>query len=109
MWEMFCTRGGDLVIEFRDVLGSAAGATAQWTAYYRFSATGKKVVNRISADFIIENGKIVSHTDHFSFYRWAGQALGIKGLLLGWTPLVKNKVQKMAMNNLSRFIKQSGK
>jgi hypothetical protein len=36
-------------------------------------------------------------------WRWSQQALGMKGLLLGWTPLVRNKVQKSAAESLTRF------
>lgn len=108
MWEMLCKAGKDLRIEFINVKAENNSGSAQWTAYYTFSATGKKVVNKIKADFIFENGKIVKHTDDFSFYKWAKQSLGKTGLVLGWTPLVKNKVRKQAMKNLEVFMQKNG-
>ncbi len=64
----------------------------------------RKVNNRISAKFTIENGKIIRHQDHFSFYTWAKQALGLFGLLFGWTGYVKNQVQKKGMESLERYL-----
>lgn len=104
MWEMLIKSGKDMRIDFYNVKGNATGGTAQWDAYYTFSATGKKVVNRITANFAIENGKIVKHTDSFSFYNWARQALGIPGMLLGWTSFVKNKIRAKAKKNLEIFM-----
>ncbi len=104
MWEMLCIRGKDLTLEYRNVTASEKSGTAEWTAHYTFSSTGKKVVNHVKASFLFENGKIVKHTDTFSFYTWATQALGITGLLLGWMPSVKKKVRETAMKNLEKFM-----
>ena len=104
MWEMLIKSGKDMRIEFYNVKGNATGGTAQWDAYYTFSATGKKVVNRITAHFVIENGKIVKHTDSFSFHNWARQALGIPGLLFGWSSFIKNKISERAKKNLETFL-----
>ena len=54
-------------------------------ANYTFSATGRKVVNRIDAVFEVRDGKFVAHYDSFSFHKWAAQALGGVGSALGWT------------------------
>jgi ketosteroid isomerase-like protein len=104
MWEMLCLRGKDLELEFKNVNADEKTGSAEWIATYTFSKSGRKVENRIKVDFIFENGKIAKHSDHFSFYRWSRQALGISGLLLGWTPFLKNKVRKTAMKNLNDFI-----
>ncbi|MFN3940158.1 MAG: nuclear transport factor 2 family protein [Chitinophagales bacterium] len=109
MWEMFCIRGKDMIIQFRNIAATDTGGTATWIAQYTFSATGRKVVNVIQAEFEIHNGKIVTHTDRFSFYKWARQALGIKGFLLGSTHFLQSKVQKTAMHNLERFIESRNK
>jgi hypothetical protein len=105
MWEMFCTRGKDLQIGFSVIDTGPLKVNAQWVATYTFSKTNKKVVNRIHAEFVFENDLIVRHTDDFNFYRWASQALGLPGILLGWTPFLKNKVRKSALKNLQAFIK----
>jgi hypothetical protein len=54
------------------------------------------VINKIKANFVFENGKIKEHKDSFDFYKWAKQALGFKGLLLGWTSFLHNKVKQQA-------------
>ena len=104
---MLLTRGKDLTLEFKDVWSDGNKAGATWIATYTFSATGRKVTNQIKATFEIEQGKIIKHTDAFSFYKWARQALGMPGLLLGWSPALKNKIQQTAKNNLQEFIKLS--
>ncbi|MBI3521006.1 MAG: nuclear transport factor 2 family protein [Bacteroidetes bacterium] len=104
MWEMLIKSGKDMVIEFSNVNASEQTASAEWVAYYTFSRTGNKVINRIKAQFWIENGKIVKHIDFFDFYTWAKQSLGLTGLLLGWTPFLKNKITATAMGNLKAFM-----
>ncbi len=106
MWEMFCVKSKDLKIEFRNIKADETTGSGEWTATYLFSSTGKKVVNNITANFFFENEKILKHTDSFNFYKWAKQALGLTGVLLGWTPLVKNKVQQKGMKALNDFMKE---
>lgn len=103
MWEMLCS-SNSAQIEFDSVKADDRTGSANWTAHYTFSATGKKVVNNIHASFVFENGKIVQHKDRFSFYKWASQALGTPGVLLGWTPLIRNKVRETAAKNLKAFM-----
>ena len=104
MWEMLCKNGKDLKLAFGNISETATGASAGWTASYLFSRTGKMVVNNVKAEFEIENGKIIRHTDTFDFYVWAKQAFGLTGFLLGGTPYFKNKVQKTARENLAAFM-----
>lgn len=104
MWEMFCVKSKDLIVEFRNISANETKGRAEWTAVYTFSATGREVVNNISSYFTFRDGRIVRHTDYFDFYKWSKQALGLKGTLLGWTPIVKNEVQKAGMKSLNEFI-----
>ena len=104
MWQMLIVKGKDLRLEFNVVSSTDHIVKAHWAAYYTFSATGKKVVNRIDATFEITNGKIVNHTDNFNFYIWAKQALGLTGVLLGWTSFLHKKVSAQAMKNLRNFM-----
>jgi len=106
MWEMLCKNARDFSLEFKNVSADDTKGSADWVATYIFSGTGNKVVNRVSAEFVFRDGKILKHTDTFSFYAWAKQALGGKGALLGWTPLVKNKVRGTAMKNLENFMQK---
>jgi ketosteroid isomerase-like protein len=104
MWAMLIRAGKDMRLEFKNIKASESGATAEWEAWYTFSKTGNKVHNQIRASFLIEDGKIVNHTDQFNFYAWARQALGLTGLLLGWTTFMKNKISTTAMKNLEDFM-----
>ncbi len=104
MWEMLCKNGKDLRIDFEILQAEGDTVQASWTAHYTFSRTGNKVVNRIKASFVITDGKILQHRDYFSFYQWAKQALGISGLLLGWTNFMRNKVRTTARASLNAFM-----
>lgn len=108
MWEMLISGSKDMKVTFRDVLADEHHGKAHWDAEYTFSATGRKVINRIDARFILKDGKILEHTDHFNFHTWSRQALGITGLLLGWTSFLKHKVQKQASEKLAAYIKKTG-
>ena len=107
MWAMLLKGGKDMRIEFKNIITDETGTHAEWNAWYTFSATRNRVHNRINASFIIENDKIIKHTDHFSFYKWAKQALGFTGLLLGWTSFIKNKIKTKARKNLEAFMASS--
>ena len=104
MWRMLCERGKDLQVEFRDVSANDEIGDARWEAWYTFSTTGRKVHNIIDAEFGFRAGKIARHRDSFSFYRWARQALGMPGLLLGWSGLVKKKVRIQAARSLDSYM-----
>jgi hypothetical protein len=64
------------------------------------------VTNDVRARFRFESGLIAEHDDAFSFHAWSRQALGMPGLLLGWTPLLRASVRRRARSSLDRF--QSG-
>lgn len=102
MWRMLLKTPG-IKITASNIKANDQTGSADWVAEYTFSLTGKKVINKVHADFIFSNGKITKHTDHFSFWKWASQAFGIKGFLLGWTPLMKNKVREQALARLGKF------
>lgn len=107
MWQMLITRANDLDVSFSNVEADEHTGSADWEATYTFSATGNKVINKIKANFVFENGKIKEHKDNFDFHTWAKQALGIKGLLLGWTSFLHNKVKQNAKSNLSKFMSKN--
>lgn len=108
MWEMLLKKGKDLRIEFGNIEANDKTGIAHWDAYYTFSATGKKVVNRIDAKFEFQDGKIKKHVDRFNFYAWAKQAFGTIGLLIGWTGFFRKKIAIQAMKNLNAFKEQHG-
>lgn len=103
MWHMLCERGKDLQISYRDVAATQNSGQAHWDADYTFS-TGRKVRNRVDARFTFADGLIVRHKDIFDLWRWTRMALGFSGLLMGWTPMVQNKVRETAVASLGKFI-----
>ena len=112
MWEMLCKNAKDFSLTFSNIqLLDEEYATCNWVATYTFSKTGRRVVNNIKAFMKLRDGKIIEHSDGFKLSRWAAQALGFKGVLLGWTGFMKRKIQQNARRNLITFIekKNSGK
>jgi len=108
MWRMLCERGKDLEIESSGIITNATNGSAHWEAHYTFSATGRHVHNVIDASFGFEGGRIVRHTDRFDLYRWTRQALGLKGILLGWSRPVQNAVRAQAARGLAAFMEKNG-
>ena len=106
MWHMLSIGAKDLELKFDSVQGNDFEASCNWTAIYTFSLTKKKVVNIIHAEFELKNGQISRHNDYFSFYRWAKQAFGITGILLGWSPYMQRKVRAASRKRLDVFISQ---
>ena len=100
---MLVERGQDLQVTFRDVSATAEEGHAHWEANYPLS-TGRQVHNIIEAKLILRDGLIVEHHDSFDLWRWTRMGLGLTGHLLGWTPIVQNKVRKTAMISLNKFI-----
>ena len=103
MWRMLCARGRDLAIEASNIAADATSGHAHWVARYTYSATGRRVVNRIDAEFLFRDGLIHRHRDRFDLYRWLRQALGVKGAALGWLPPVKRATQVQAAKSLAAW------
>jgi ketosteroid isomerase-like protein len=103
MWRMLLARATDLKVTLDHATADDQGGQAQWTATYTFTRTGRPVVNVISAMFAFRDGKIVRHYDSFPFWRWAAQALGPVGSLLGWFAPLKWSVRKQAAKGLEQF------
>jgi ketosteroid isomerase-like protein len=107
MWRMLTGQARDLRVELGPHAADQATRTgsADWTARYTFTQTGRPVVNRVHATFRFDaDGRMTEHDDAFSFHAWARQALGVQGLLLGWTPVLRAAVRRRARGNLERFM-----
>lgn len=103
MWQMLTARSADLTVELTSSEADDSVGSAHWVAHYTFAQTGRKVVNDVRSTFRFENGLIAEQTDEFSFHRWAGQALGLSGKLLGGTPIIRNAVRGKARAGLAAF------
>ena len=112
MWHMLCdatrAKGADVwQLSYRDLSADAQTGQAHWEADYRFSATGRRVHNVIDGVFAFNaQGLITRHRDRFDFWAWSRQALGVPGLLLGWTPFLRNKVKAQATASLKKYLAQ---
>ena len=107
MWRMLCAKAKDFELSFDQVKADETHGSACWQATYTFSKTGRKVHNVIFAEFQFSEGKIIRHSDHFSFWRWSTMALGPVGILLGWSGYLRRKVQLQALQGLKSFLKRN--
>ena len=108
MWQMLCTRATDFILTYGKIkLIDDEYASCEWVATYLFSASKRKIINKITAHVRIVDGKIIEHTDQFNLYRWARQAFGFSGILLGWTSWMQNKIRHNARASLKNFIKNN--
>ncbi len=107
MWRMLCEsqKGKNFIVDASDIVCSDDTGTAHWEAHYSFSKTGRKVHNIIEAKFEFKDGKIINHIDRFDLHKWAKQAIGFKGVLLGGTNFFKNKLQSQTHHFLTKFEK----
>lgn len=108
MWRMLCERGKDLRLAYNDIRADEQQGAATWDARYTFSQTRRPVHNHVRARFTFQDGLIRTHHDEFSFWRWARQALGPVGWLLGWSEFLQSKVRKSAAEGLAAYRPQLG-
>jgi ketosteroid isomerase-like protein len=104
MWKMLCSRATDLRVEARDIAADDSQGSAHWEAWYTFTRTGRPVHNVIDATFRFRDGRIATHNDAFDLWRWAGQALGPSGKLLGWSPIIQGAVRRQARDALAKYM-----
>ncbi|WP_424961878.1 nuclear transport factor 2 family protein [Ekhidna sp.] len=106
MWEMLIKRSkGNLEIDYHTVIGDDKMAQCIWEADYEFSKTGNPVHNIIHATMEFKDGLIIRHTDEFDFWRWSKMALGLTGVLMGWSPYLKSRIRKVARLSLDKYLK----
>lgn len=108
MWRMLIAsqKNKQFTINFQDVFYENELGKATWEAHYKFSKTNRPVHNTIHAEFKFKDGLIIEHKDVFNLYRWAKQALGFKGYLLGGTNFFKERLQKSTSNMLDKYEKK---
>ena len=107
MWRMLCEsqKGKEFIVTSSSITADNSKGSAHWEAKYNFSKTGRKVHNKIDAEFEFKDGLIIKHTDLFNLHNWAKQALGFKGLLLGGTSFFKKKLNAQTKSLLEKFEK----
>lgn len=109
MWRMLCEsqKGKDFRIEFSGIEYANNLGKAHWEAHYTFARSGRKVHNRIDAEFRFKDGKIIEHIDHFDLYKWSRQAMGFTGYLIGWSSYFRKKLNKQTNKLLSNWEEKS--
>ena len=108
MWHMLAENARDFSLEVNGIIADDRKGSAHWEARYTFSNTGRRVHNKIDAQFEFKDGLIHRHTDTFDFWRWSRMALGATGLLLGWGGMLQNKVRANALHGLNKFMEAKG-
>jgi ketosteroid isomerase-like protein len=106
MWRMLMSGKNNTVVTFGDISSDEDTVVAKWSATYTFSQTGKSVVNNVCAKFVLDGEKIVAHHDNFNLHKWAKQALGFKGWLMGGTGFFQKQLNKSTNNMLTSFEKR---
>lgn len=103
MWRMLTARSADLRVELASCTADDTTGSARWVARYTFAQTGRPVANDVRSTFRFRDGLVVEQHDDFPFWTWSRQALGTRGALLGWTPVLRSKVQATARRSLEAF------
>lgn len=107
MWALLCEAIDRQALQkwqmdVSDVEATAKRGRARWEPRYRIRASGRYVHSVIHATFTFDKeGRILSHEEHFSFWRWSHQALGLRGMLLGWSPLLRMKMRAALNQSLA--------
>lgn len=104
MWRMLTGRSPDLTVDLVACSADGDRGEADWVARYTFGPGKRLVTNRVHSTFRFADGLIAEQRDSFDFHRWARQALGLPGLLLGWTPLLRARVRRTARAGLDAFL-----
>jgi len=108
MWEMLCQNANELQIQLISADASGNQGVAEWHADYVFGKTNRAVKNIIHAKFEFADGKIIKHVDSFNLRKWAGQAMGIKGKILGGTRFFRERLQEQINLMLKKYMGQKG-
>lgn len=104
MWTMLCSSSKDLVIEFEILSSNEGEVKTKWQAYYSFGKKKRKVHNVIVSTIEVKGAKIYRHIDEFNLHKWAKQAMGVSGYLLGGTSFFKKSLNKKTKSRLLRFM-----
>jgi ketosteroid isomerase-like protein len=104
MWRMLLSGNkSNLQVTYSNIQTNGDSGSAQWIARYEFGPSGKKIVNEIASGFEFKDGLIIRHHDHFDLYRWARQAFGLMGFVIGWTTFFRKNLQRRTGELLERY------
>jgi len=104
MWKMLCQNARNFSLVVKEIQADQEKGACRFTASYTFSKTGRNVVNSMTSHFEFKEGKILKQRDVFNLWKWARQAFGWVGLLLGWLPFFQQKIRREARKRLDKFM-----
>lgn len=85
MWRMLLSRSKDIKITFDNVKADDKTGPANWRAEYVYSQTGRKVINKISAQFEFQNEK--SSNTQTGLIFGDGRSKRLAGKVIFWVGL----------------------
>ena len=105
MWRMLVEsqKGKKFTVTAKDIVCDGQTGSATWEAHYNFGSSARPVHNIIHAKFKVQDSKIISHLDEFYVHRWATQAMGFSGRMIGWTSFFRSKLIKQTNSLLDRY------
>lgn len=99
MWTGLLRRAKEFSVSYTIAQAGSGKGVVEWTARYLFAGKNP-VVNVILSELTLEGGKITRQKDTFDFPRWAAQALGTPGKLLGRFGWFQRSVARKARRGL---------
>ncbi len=99
MWTSLLGRARNFLVSYSVTQAGADVGDVQWTARYLFGGR-RPVVNVIHSELRFVDGLIVEQRDRFDFRRWAAQALGAPGKLLGRFDWFRRSVARKARKGI---------
>lgn len=99
MWVGLLGRARDFSITYNVAQTGDGRGKVEWTARYLFAGR-RPVVNVVVSELEFEGARITRQVDRFDFPRWAAQALGLPGKLLGRFPWFQRAVARKAARGL---------
>ncbi len=106
MWAMLCERGKDLTLDWRDVRADDNDGQRALGAHVHVLRERPSGAQPHRLGVHVQRGRIVRHVDTFDLWRWSRMALGAKGVLLGWTPLVRSAIRAQAKRGLDAWMER---
>lgn len=110
LWALVCDAIGrrrldQWRLDVSEIEATAQRGRARCQPHWRIRASGRVVQGVSDAEFSFDqHGRILSHTERFSFWHWSCQALGLRGALLGWTPLWRDRVGAWTRQSLRHYL-----
>src|ERR1700720_2376987 len=100
MWIGLMRRAREFSVAYTIAQAGRGWGTVELSARYLYGGR-QPVTNIILSELKLEGGLIVQHVDQFDFPRWAAQALGTPGRLLGRFEFFRRAVSRKAAQGLS--------